>query len=160
MAHVSIDGYRNTATDEVLAVDSEQWGLHGPVHTRWVERHVYWVLPVGTLFLFTLLFLVFFWGFGGSFRGAWGTAFTQRTSQVWTPVQPVQPIQPVVVSTPPPAPASAALPQVTVNVPGHIQVDATVRNVPPAPPAEPRPLSHEERAEKLKQELRRQYGAQ
>ena len=58
-----------------------------------------------------------------------------------------------------PASAPAAPPQVTVNLPGHIQVDATVRNVPPTP-VEPRQLSPEERAEKLKQELRREYGAQ
>lgn len=155
MAHVNIDGYRNTATDEVLEVDAEQWGLHGPAHTRWVEKHVYWVLPLGTLFLLTLLFLVFFWGFGGSFRGVWGTAFTQRTGQVWTPVQqasaPAQVRRRIVVP-----------PQGTMQTPLHIQMDVTVRNItaPPSAPAPSRELTPEERAEKLKQELRRQYGVQ
>lgn len=158
MARFTVDGIQNAGTDDVVAIGPEQWGLHGPMQTQWVERHVYWVLPLGTLFLFSLLFLVFFWGFGGSFQAAWGRTFSQGTGQIWTPAQPVQPTRPVASILP--ATAPAVPPQVTVNFPGHIQVDATVRNVPPIHPVEPRPLSPEERAEKLKQELRRQYGVQ
>ncbi|MBI2068746.1 MAG: hypothetical protein HYT67_01425 [Candidatus Yanofskybacteria bacterium] len=149
MAHVRFNGYREFVSDEVLSVEEERWGLHGPAHTRWVEKHVYWVLPVGTLFLVALLFLVFFWGFGGSFRAARGTAFTQRTGQGWIPVQPVQPIPSPAVSTPPPpTQVPATPPQVTVNVPDRIQVNATVRNVtaPPSAPAPSRELTPEEKA--------------
>lgn len=149
MARFTVDGIQNAGTDDVLAIDPERWGLHGPMQTQWVERHVYWVLPLGTLFLFTLLALVFFWGFGGSFRAAWGTAFTPQVGQVWTSVQPVQPTRP--------APQQPAPPQVTVNV-DRIQVDATVQSVTPPVPAPSRELTPEEKAEQLKQEIRTQYG--
>ena len=149
MAHVRFNGYREFVSDEVLPVKEEQWGLHGPAHTRWVETHVYWVLPFGTMLLVTLTFLVFFWGFGGSFRS-----------------QPQPSPMPMPAVSTPPAPAPAAPPQVTVNIPDHIQVEATVQatvqdvSTPPSVPVPNRELTPEEKAEKLKEELRRQYGVQ
>lgn len=145
MARFTVDGIKNAASDDVLAIDPpEQWGLHGPIQTQWVERHVYWVLPLGTLFIFTLLALVFFWGFGGSFRGAWGTAFPQQVSRTWIPAQPQSSPVPVPAVSTPPAPVPAVPPQVTVNIPGNIQVDATVRNVTTPPSAlHPEPSAEE-----------------
>ncbi len=134
-------------------MDFQLQRLNPPLRLRQVARDPLWdrfktiMVIIGGL--------LFFWVFGSEMY-KWGTGNSPSfiPTQVWQPA----------VSIPPAlAPAPAAPPQVTVNIPDRIQVDATVRNddtVSPSAPAPSRELTPEERAEKLKQELRREYGAQ
>ena len=84
--------------------------------------------------------LLFFWVFGEKMYN-WGTGNSSSSvpTQVWQPAGSIPPV---------PAPAPTAPPQVTVNIPDRIEIDATVRNDTASPSASvpSRELTPEEKA--------------
>ena len=83
--------------DRIVPIDEETWHIHGQAMSKWTEVHIYWVLPLGTLLLFCLIY----WSMGFSFRQGWANPREVGLSQQ---VQPVI-VTPVVVvqQAPPPA---------------------------------------------------------
>lgn len=132
--------------------------LNSPLRLRQVVRDPMWDLFKTIMVI--IGGLLFFWVYGEKMYN-WGAGNSPSfvPTQVWQPAAPSQ-LAPV---PPPsaPAPVPTAPPQVTVNIPDRIEIDATVRNdtSSPSATAPSRELTPEERAEKLKQELRREYGA-
>lgn len=99
---------RRTLADKIVPIDEETWHIHGPAMTKWTEKHIYWVLPLGTLLLFCLIL----WASGFSFR--------QGGTSVQNPV-----------------PATAlSPPQVNLNVPNTINATVRVVSDLPSAPAE------------------------
>ena len=91
---------RRTAVDRIVPMEEEIWHIHGQGMSKWTEKHIYWVLPIGTLLLFCLIF----WATGLSFKQSGAVGGSQPAI-----------VQPVVVQQvlPPPAtpmpPSSAEL---------------------------------------------------
>ena len=54
MAKTQVTGLTIEGRKQPLPIGQEPWGIHGPIQTRWVNFHVYWVLPLGAI-LITLL---------------------------------------------------------------------------------------------------------
>ena len=123
---------------------SVQDNLQGPIqrNENLIDHYLFvtlvWGSVIGAIALFVWMFQAGAWS-----ERVWPSAgLTAPAGQVWTPVQPVQPTRRPAVSIP------AGPPQVTVNIPANIQVDATVRNVTASPsaPAPSRELTQEEKA--------------
>jgi len=56
MATTQVQGLDIVGRKQPLPIGEEGWGILGPVHTKWVNLHVYWVLPLGVVAI-TLLTL-------------------------------------------------------------------------------------------------------
>lgn len=55
MANFQVDRYGLAGTDQSLPLKEETYGTVGPVEKKWVKKHVYWVLPLGTVLIVVLI---------------------------------------------------------------------------------------------------------
>src|SRR3989344_882422 len=54
MAKTRVVGLKITGRSQSLPIDKERWDVLGPTHTKWVNLHVYWVLPLGVVLIMWL----------------------------------------------------------------------------------------------------------
>lgn len=54
MARTQVIGLNIQGRKQPLPINEESWGIHGPIQTKWVNRHVYWVVPLGTAIVLLL----------------------------------------------------------------------------------------------------------
>lgn len=55
MANFKVDSYGLAGKNQSLPLGEETYGTVGPIEKKWVKKHVYWVLPLGTALIIVLV---------------------------------------------------------------------------------------------------------